>query len=84
MGEMVMSTKFCILIKHASSPWPFSWGPFGRSSGVELCVDEAQVEIYQQGDGGEPMKVELYASPDTCTTTVDFRGGTRLKRRTRF
>ena len=76
--------NFVIRVILEPHPWPFRWGPFKRGGLREYCANGAEILIYQRGDGGVPVEVECFASENTgeCTTTLDFRGGSRFKRRT--
>lgn len=76
-------TNFSIRILVERARWPFPWGPFGGPRWVSLHCESALLEISQRGSDPEnPIKVECHAGRSDLTTTVDFRGGSRLKRRT--
>lgn len=77
-----MNSYFEIFVSTRPRPWPFSWGPFTLASSRVFRADSAEILVFQEGGGVEPVKLECYASGDQATTTVDFKGGSRLKRRT--
>jgi hypothetical protein len=80
---MAMS-NFSVSVNLHPSPWPFSWGPFHtgfrhrtfRCAGAELFISQAGAPE------GDPITIGCCATGGACTTTVDFRGGSRLKRKT--
>ena len=76
--------NFEIVVIRYQVPWPFSWGPFRRDVTSYLSADEAVVNVYQAGGLQEPIELGCHSGRDECTTTVDFREGSRLKRRTRI
>jgi len=76
--------SFQIVLCLPRAPWPFSWGPFKCRRTLRFHTDRAEALIYQKGDKGDPITLECFTSTEACTTTVDFRGGSRLKRRTSF
>ena len=79
--------NFIVTVWSRSHPWPFSWGPFGRGGLHVFHLDEGKLSIDQR-DGKimnpNPIVVECYSGKGECTTTMDFRGSSRFKRRTEF
>ena len=71
-------------------PWPFSWGPWGRSNET-ICreMDDGTIAIWQRDKKGkdgmvdEPMLVVFSTYKSSCETTIDFNSRT-LQRKTRL
>jgi len=80
------SVNFRIVVTCETPRWPTRWGPFGGRRKIVLSVRSADVEIHQK-DGrlfvSDPITVDCHAGSEQLTTTVDFREGSRLKRKTR-
>jgi hypothetical protein len=76
--------NFHVVVRLYQVPWPFSFGPFRRNRALRLGADEAALTIHQAGELSCPIEVGCHSGDDECTVTVDFRGGTRLKRRTKL
>ena len=76
-------------------PWPFSWGPWGRSrEKISREMDDGTITIWQRdGEGGdgmvdEPMVVTFSTGRTTCMTAIGKPtknwDAQRLQRRTRL
>ncbi len=79
--EGSITVRVCI----SPRPWPFRWGPFGRSATRDFLIDEGRILIFQREGRSmnqSPVVVECYSSKDGCATTMDFRGSSRFKRKT--
>jgi hypothetical protein len=85
---MKMRNNFLIKVVTGPVPWPFSWGPFHRRRAFVLHGNDFQFKVWQrstQEEGGrthDPVELECHSGAENATTTCDFRGGSRLKRRT--
>jgi hypothetical protein len=85
---MKMRNNFLIKVVTGPVPWPFSWGPFRRRRAFVLRGNDFQLKVWQRSmkEPGsrthDPIELECYSAPGHATTTCDFRGGSRLKRRT--
>jgi hypothetical protein len=75
-------SNFSVVIKVPSAPWPFSWGPFHKDRTYHVESDYLEILVAQIGLL-DPLTLECYTSrsKEECVVTVDFRGATRLKRR---
>jgi len=77
--------NFSISVGIKPRPWPFKWGPFCRDEVRYFDVDEARILISQregQCMNQSPVVIDCYSGPGECTTTMDFRGSSRFKRKT--
>ena len=74
-GDSMANFAFRIVLE--PHPWPFSWGPWGRSREV-ICreMDDGTIMIWQRDGKGEdgmvdkPMAVECSTGRSTCTTAI--------------
>lgn len=83
--EVACPAAFHVFVMIHRPRWPFKWGPFGGVKLIGVSGDEGEIDVYQ-ADGGsmtaDPVSLELFSRGCSVTTTVDFRGGSRLQRRT--
>jgi hypothetical protein len=82
-------SNFVVRLVMSPRPWPFRWGPWGRSSrDVTFEMDDGQVLIWQRSRKGldimvdVPMAVDCITQPSACTTMVVWAGQS-VRRRTR-
>jgi hypothetical protein len=77
---MSRTNNFTLVFKVYDVNWPFFWGPFKRTLSFKFHTNTADVLVYQAGGGGEPITLDCATFSDKCSTVVDFKGGSRLKR----
>ena len=85
-------SNFAILVTLPPRPWPFRWGPWGRSQRFNYHVaDAATITIWQRGQSGRDGRCDehraMVISCDTgkasCTTKIEL-GNRSLRHRTRL